>query len=116
MVRGRVGVILVSVMLFSLISNVQANEHTSQVAQFGTGFNEIVIADLSDGLDEPRDLEFHPNPARSDELWVVNRADDAMVIIHETGTENQFSEERLDAYRNHFMEEVSAIAFGAYDD
>ena len=116
MVRGRIGVFLVSVMLFSLISNVQANEESAQVAQFGTGFNEIVIADLTDGLDEPRDLEFHPNPARSDELWIVNRADDAMVIIHETGTSSQTSEERLDAYRNHFMEEVSAIAFGAYDD
>ena len=86
------------------------------ISQFGPGFDEVVIASSTDGLDEPRDLEFHPGIGRSDELWVVNRADDSMVIIHETGTPEQTSEERLDAYRNHFMEEVSAIAFGAYHD
>ena len=86
------------------------------ISQFGPGFDEVVIASSTDGLDEPRDLEFHPGIGRSDELWVVNRADDSMVILHETGTLEQTSEERLDAYRNHFMEEVSAIAFGAYHD
>ena len=86
------------------------------ISQFGPGFDEVVIASSTDGLDEPRDLEFHPGIGRSDELWVVNRADDSMVILHETGTPEQTSEERLDAYRNHFMEEVSAIAFGAYHD
>ena len=86
------------------------------ISQFGPGFDEVVIASSTDGLDEPRDLEFHPGIGRSDELWVVNRADDSMVIIHKTGTPEQTSEERLDAYRNHFMEEVSAIAFGAYHD
>ena len=86
------------------------------ISQFGPGFDEVVIASSTDGLDEPRDLEFHPGIGRSDELWVVNRADDSVVILHETGTLEQTSEERLDAYRNHFMEEVSAIAFGAYHD
>ncbi len=86
------------------------------ISQFGPGFDEVVIASSTDGLDEPRDLEFHPGIGRSYELWVVNRADDSMVILHETGTLEQTSEERLDAYRNHFMEEVSAIAFGAYHD
>ena len=38
-----------------------------------------------------------------------------MVIVHNTGEPNQYSEERLDSHRNHFMEEVSSIAFGAYD-
>ena len=110
-----ISVLLLIVLLFSIIPSVHDSQE-STVDQFGTGFNEFVIADRTDGLDEPRDLEFHPNPTRSDELWIVNRADDAMVIIHETGTSSQTSEERLDAYRNHFMEEVSAIAFGAYDD
>jgi hypothetical protein len=85
------------------------------VPQFGTGFDETIIASSSDGLNEPRDLEFHPGATRSDELWIVNRADDSMVIVHETGTSSQTSEKRLDAYRNHFMEEVSAIAFGSYN-
>ena len=109
-------VLIFAILLFSLIPTVQASEEVNIVQQFGTGFDEIVIASSTDGLDEPRDLEFHPGIDRSDELWIVNRADDSMVIIHETGTSSQTSEERLDAYRNHFMEEVSAIAFGAYNE
>ena len=83
-----ISVLLLIVLLFSIIPSVHASQE-STVDQFGTGFNEVVIADRTDGLDEPRDLEFHPNPTRSDELWIVNRADDAMVIIHETGTSSQ---------------------------
>ncbi|MGB2478771.1 MAG: thrombospondin type 3 repeat-containing protein [Candidatus Poseidoniaceae archaeon] len=103
------------------ISILQEEVHISQssdniiVQQFGTGFDETVIASTSDGLNVPRDLEFHPSSARSDELWIVNRADDSMVIVHNTGESNQYSEKRLDSHRNHFMEEVSSIAFGAYD-
>ncbi|MAO70530.1 MAG: hypothetical protein CL983_05565 [Euryarchaeota archaeon] len=109
-------ILIFGILLFSLIPVVQASEEVKIVQQFGTGFDEVIIASSTDGLDEPRDLEFHPGINRSDELWIVNRADDSMVIIHETGTSSQTSEERLDAYRNHFMEEVSAIAFGAYND
>ena len=36
------------------------------ISQFGPGFDEVVIASSSDGLDEPRDLEFHPVIGRSD--------------------------------------------------
>ncbi len=89
--------------------------HSTVVPQFGVAFEETVIADATDDLDQPRDLEFHPGSNRNDELWVVNRATDSVTIVHETGTSNQWSDLRLDAYRNHFMEEVSAIAFGAYD-
>ena len=109
-------VLIFGILLFSLIPTVQASEEVNIVQQFGTGFDEVIIASSTDGLDEPRDLEFHPGINRSDELWIVNRADDSLVIIHETGTSSQTSEERLDAYRNHFMEEVSAIAFGAYNE
>jgi len=90
--------------------------HRTVVPQFGVAFEETIIADATDDLDQPRDLEFHPGSNRSDELWVVNRATDSVTILHETGTSNQWSDLRLDAYRNHFMEEVSAIAFGAYND
>ena len=37
-----------------------------------------------------------------------------MIIVHDTGLANQTVEERLDSHRYHFMEEVSAIAFGSY--
>ena len=87
------------------------SSHT-YVEQFGPGFNEIVIATDGDDLDVPRDLEFHPSSSRQNELWVVNRATDSVTIIHSAGLANQSSENRQDAYGNHFMEEVSAIAFG----
>jgi len=109
-------ILMIVVLLFPLLSVVEASDNQNTIQQFGVGFDEVVIASSLDGLDEPRDLEFHPGIDRNDELWIVNRVDDSMVIIHNTGTETQTSEERLDAYRNHFMEEVSAIAFGAYND
>jgi hypothetical protein len=81
------------------------------VPQFGAGFDETVMATrASDDLDVPRDLEFNPNVAN--ELWVLNRADDSMTIIHNAGVAGQWSEHRQDAYGNHFQEEASALAFG----
>ena len=82
------------------------------VEQFGAGFDETIIATASSQLDVPRDLEFHPNPSRQDELWVVNRATDSITIITDAGQTSQSSQNRKDAYGYHFMEEVSAIAFG----
>ena len=97
------------------VTTSETSHHTT-VAQFGVGFDETLIADSSDDLDTPRDLEFHPGSSRSDELWIVNRATDSVTIIHDTGLSTQWSEIRLDSNRNHFMEEVSAIAFGAYSN
>jgi len=87
------------------------SSHT-YVEQFGAGFNETVIATDSDDLNVPRDLEFHPSSSRQNELWVINRATDSVTIIHSAGLAGQSSENRQDAYGNHFMEEVSAFAFG----
>ena len=112
MAGKQTSVFLVSILLFSLVSHVQASDESEPVAQFGIGFDEVVIVDASDGLLEPRDLEFHPG--RTNELWVANRGDDSMTIVHNTGLENQTSETREDSNSNHFLEEVSAIAFGAY--
>jgi len=108
----QISVFLVTVILFSLVSHVQASEESEVVAQFGTGFDEVVVVDSSDGLFDPRDLEFHPG--RVNELWIANRGDDSMTIVHNTGLNNQTSETREDSNSNHFLEEVSAIAFGAY--
>ena len=82
------------------------------VPQFGYSFEEVVIADSSDDLSDPTDLEFHPG--RANELWVANKATDSITIVHNTGLESQTSEIRLDVNRNHFLEEVSAISFGSY--
>ncbi len=101
---------------FSLESRAEILHTDAQttILQFGTGFDETVIASSTQGLNNPTDLEFHPSATRSDELWVVNKADDSVVIIHDTGKSTQTTEKRLDRYRNHFIEEVSAIAFGSY--
>lgn len=112
MARKQTSVFILSILLFSLVSNVQAADESQTIAQFGTGFDEVVIADSSDGLFDPRDLEFHPG--RTDELWIANRGDDSISIIHDTGLNTQYSENREDSNSNHFLEEVSAIAFGAY--
>jgi hypothetical protein len=71
---------------------------------------ETIIADESDGLHTPRDLAF--DPAKDGELWVVNRADDSITIIQNTGAKQQESQHLIDPYALHFMEEVSSISFG----
>ena len=71
---------------------------------------ETIIADESDGLNTPRDLAF--DPAKNGELWVVNRQDDSVTIIQNTGKKNQTSLHLIDPYALHFMEEVSSISFG----
>lgn len=112
MANRRVVLIILMVLLFYVPSNAVGNEGSPAVEQFGHVFEEVVIADSSDLLSEPRDLEFHPGTPN--QLWIANRATDSITIVDNTGLENQTSENRRDSHRNHFLEEVSAIAFGAY--
>ena len=70
-----------------------------------------VIGSSDDGLRNPRDLGF--NPEVPGELWVVSGSDDAMVIFDDAGGANQESERLVDPYALHFMDNPSAIAFGA---
>jgi hypothetical protein len=112
MVNKQAAILLLSILLFSIPSHATASKDAPLVEQFGTGFDEVVIADSSDALSDPRDLEFHPG--RANELWVANRATDSITIIENTGLASQTSQHRQDSNRNHFLEEVSAIAFGAY--
>jgi sugar lactone lactonase YvrE len=83
------------------------------VPELGTSPSLEVLATRADGLDVPRDLEFHPD--RPNELWTVNQATDGTVILFDPGTSSQRVEARVDAFANHFMEEVSSMAFGAAD-
>ena len=112
MSNRRVCIVILSILLFYAPAQVLASGETAAVSQFGTVFEEVVIADSSDDLSDPRDLEFHPG--RANELWIANRATDSITIVHNTGLENQISENRQDSNRNHFLEEVSAISFGSY--
>lgn len=104
---------------FTLTTNVSADSEPrfshNYVEQFGPSFDMVLIADADDDLSGPRDIAFHPNSMRQNELWIANRATDSISIIHDAGLTSQWSENRQDTYANHFMEEVSAIAFGAYD-
>ncbi|TPV94158.1 MAG: hypothetical protein B7733_16950 [Myxococcales bacterium FL481] len=68
-----------------------------------------MVLDESDGLDFPRDLDFAPDTGM---LWVVNLTDEACVIVSDPGTDEQTSEVRQDRRHEHFMGEVSGIAFG----
>ena len=121
-VRGTLCVVTILLMLISStmlalvpVTEAEARSNhsgTTNVEQFGSGFDETIIADASDSLNVPRDLEFHPNPSRAGELWVINRATDSMTIIFDAGEASQSTLNRKDRYGNHFMEEPSAFAFG----
>ncbi len=67
------------------------------------------LARSEHGLRTPRDLAF--NPAVPGELWVVNRADDSVVTISGTDTEEHTVLKRTDPFAMHFMEEVSSLSF-----
>ena len=70
-----------------------------------------IIATESDGLNMPRDLQFHPiNP---DQLWIASR-DSSMVILGDTGGTHQTSRKIQSIFDNglHFFAEPSAISFG----
>lgn len=71
----------------------------------------VVVADASDGLNEPQDLAF--NPEDPDTLWVVNRADDSVTQIFDARGDRR-TEHIIDPYALHFMERVSSIAFGGF--
>ena len=81
------------------------------VPQFGGTF--IVIGTAADGLHAVRDLEFNPNAP--DQLWTFNMLSHGVVIYFDPGTEQQTSEERIDAYGQHFMAYVSSAAFSDID-
>lgn len=82
-------------------------DHTAASVTF------TVIASESDGLNMPRDLEFHNS--RPDELWVVNRRDDSTVTVYGATTADRSAVKKIDGFALHFMEEVSSVAFGKPD-
>jgi len=89
------------------------NPDPAAVPEFGHADSRslTVVGTDDDGLNVPRDLEFHP--VETDQLWVMNRADDSASIFFAAGGDEQSVDWRQDAYGNHFMEEVSSLAFGA---
>lgn len=71
-----------------------------------------VALTAADGLVVPTDLEFAPETGL---LWVADAGTSGVLIVDGAGTAAQSSEVRIDHYAQHFMDTVSAIAFGAGD-
>ncbi|WP_306639769.1 T9SS type A sorting domain-containing protein [Sanyastnella coralliicola] len=71
-----------------------------------------VIADNTDQVDHPRDLDFHPGG----DLWIINQGTEntggSTVKITDPGSQNQNSLWQQDGNAWHFMSLPSAIAFG----
>ena len=78
------------------------------IPEFGGTFT--VIGTAAHGLNVVRDLEF--NPGAPEQLWTYNMLSHGTVIFFDPGTEQQTSEERIDAYGQHFMAYPSSAAFG----
>lgn len=81
------------------------------VPEFGADGAGRIVAYVgpNDGLERPRDLGF--NPMVPGELWVFDRATDGVVIANNAGTDQQMVEYFIDAFADHFMEEVSSASF-----
>lgn len=90
-----------------------AVEQPLLVPEFGRDETRTIVgvASAADGLSRPLDLEF--NPESPGDLWIASQGTDGITILFNAGTESQLNDTFLDAFRNHFLEAVSSIAFGA---
>ncbi len=70
-----------------------------------------VVADASHDLVQPRDLAFDPDAP--EHLWVVDRHDDAMVVLTNPGTSGMAHWRSAGLERSHWLAKPSAIAFGS---
>ena len=73
----------------------------------------------TDGLNNPRDLDFNTYHSNMNELWVINENSatfdsnfgGSTVTFYNAGTDSQWTDYRKDSYSGHFMHTASAIAF-----
>lgn len=81
-----------------------------------SGGTPEVIGTAADGLDFPRDLDFHPDLSRS-ELWVINTnsatTGGSTVTYRSAGQDGQMAEWLRDGNAWHFMSLPTGIAFSA---
>ncbi len=79
-----------------------------------------LIADVSDGIKDPKDLDFQKLEGKTHQLWVLNpgtgSTGGSTVTIFEPGTENQRSEYRQDGNAWHFMALSTALDFSKNGD
>lgn len=78
------------------------------------------VATSADRVASPQDLDFHPNPSRRGELWILNEGvqntGSSTVTITNAGKPSQSSERRIDGNAWHFMSLSTAIAFSPEND
>ena len=70
-----------------------------------------VIGVPEDGLKRPIALQI--NPARPNELWVVNYRDDSVVVLFDFDTPERRSRKFTDPYAIHFMTSPTSISFAS---
>lgn len=98
-------------------TDVDVPETDGSVAFLGGGSHSLdavsltVIATADHGLVAPRDLAF--DPFDQNQLWVVDRHDDAMVILSKPGSESMTAWRSSGMERDHWLAQPSALAFGA---
>ena len=84
------------------------------IDQYLSGYKDTVLGTSADGLDDPKDLDFHPALGRS-ELWVINHKTENSggntVTYFNAGRAGQNSLLRQDANAWHFMSLPTGIAF-----
>jgi len=80
-------------------------------------YTTTLMGTQAQGLILPRDLDFHKNVERQNELWVINENNldgrnhgGSTVTYYDAGQETQWAEYRKDSYSGHFMHTASAIA------
>ena len=83
------------------------------LGNFSHDVNNVVVTTIAtrgDRLSIPRDLEFHPD--RANELWVINRGDESMVVLTGVGTGDQQARYYQVPSGGHFMAQPSSLAMG----
>lgn len=80
-------------------------------------YTTTLMGTQAQGLILPRDLDFHKDVERQNELWVINENNldggshgGSTVTYYDAGQETQWTEYRKDSYSGHFMHTASAIA------
>ncbi len=92
---------------------------TTDAGTYGANQPELIlIANSSDRITDPWDLDFHPT--RGNELWVLNKGTNSTggstVTISRAGLPDQSEEYRRDGNAWHFMALPSAMSFSQEND
>ena len=107
---------LLRTLLFLFFSSLLPSQNIIDAYLIGN-FTTVLQGTSADGLILPRDLDFHKDADRQNELWVINENNiggrthgGSTVTFYNAGQETQWSDYRKDAYSAHFMHTASAIA------